>query len=120
MSSPYEGVKIVDDYDNQYLISVIGLEKSKFTSESAMNRVAQVKAQSQANTFINGAQIDMEMIVKTSEFKDQKNNTTSILESVEVIKQNASGFTQGLELLTNFESADSKKEIYIFARKLEK
>lgn len=50
-AKPFEGVKIVDDYDHQYLISVISLEKVKYTSESIMNRVAQVKAQSQASTF---------------------------------------------------------------------
>ena len=56
-AKPFEGVKIVDDYDHQYLISVISLEKVKYTSESIMNRVAQVKAQSQASTFLNGATI---------------------------------------------------------------
>ncbi len=42
-AKPFEGVKIVDDYDHQYLISVISLEKAKYTSEATLNRVAQVK-----------------------------------------------------------------------------
>lgn len=119
-NSPFEGVKIVDDYDNQYLISVIGLEKAKFTSESTMHRVAQVKAQSQANTFINGASIDMQMIIKTTEVTDEKDNSKAITETMEVIKQNSNGFTQGLELLTNFETSDQKKMIFVFSRQLVK
>ena len=29
IAKPFEGVKIVDDYDHQYLISVISLEEAK-------------------------------------------------------------------------------------------
>jgi len=29
-NSPFEGVKIVDDYDKQYLISLVALDKSKY------------------------------------------------------------------------------------------
>ena len=47
----FEGVKIMDDYDHQYLVSVVSLDKTKYSNPSIMNRVAQVKSQSQANTF---------------------------------------------------------------------
>jgi hypothetical protein len=116
-AASFEGVKIVDDYDNQYLISVLSLEKAKYSSESVMNRVAQVKAQSQANTFLNGANISMDMIIKTTE-KVSKDSTYTITESVESIKQNSAGFTQGLELLTNFDNADSKRMVFVFSRAL--
>ena len=119
-SSPFEGVKIIDDYDHQYLISVISLEKAKYTSESTMNRVAQVKAQSQANTFLNGATISMDMVIRTKESKDSTNNVQTIVETVEQIKQNSSGFTQGLELLTNFDNIDNKRLVYIYIREITK
>jgi hypothetical protein len=45
ISNPFEGVKILDDYDHQYLVSVVNLDKTKYTNQSVMNRVAQVKAQ---------------------------------------------------------------------------
>ena len=32
-AAPFEGVKIVDDYDHQYLVSVISLEKAKYTND---------------------------------------------------------------------------------------
>ena len=117
-AKPFEGVKIVDDYDHQYLISVISLEKVKYTSESTMNRVAQVKAQSQASTFLNGATISMDMVIMTKEFKDSTNNVKTIVETVEQIKQNSVGFSQGLELLTNFDNTDSIRMVYIYIREM--
>ena len=115
-SSPFEGVKIVDDYDHQYLVSVISLEKAKYTSESVMNRVAQVKAQSQASTFLNGATISMDMIITTKETQDSTNNVTTIVETVEEIKQNSVGFSQGLELITNINDSDGLKMVFIYMR----
>jgi hypothetical protein len=121
MSSPFEGVKIVDDYNHQYLVSVISIEKAKYSSESVMNRVAQVKAQSQASTFINGANISMDMVITTKETKDSSNKSLStITETVESIKQNAVGFSKGLEFLTNFDNADNLKKIFIFIREIKK
>jgi hypothetical protein len=118
-ASPFEGVKIVDDYDNQYLVSVISLEKAKYTSESTMNRVAQVKAQSQASTFLNGATISMDMIITTKESKDSSNALRTIVETVEQIKQNSVGFSQGLEFLTSLTSQDNLRTVFIYIRKLE-
>jgi hypothetical protein len=119
-SSPFEGVKIVDDYDHQYLISVISLEKAKYTSESTMNRVAQVKAQSQANTFLNGSTISMDMVIRTTETKDEKQNTQTIIETVEIIKENATGFSQGMEQLTNFDNTDNLRKVFVYCREIEK
>ena len=119
-AKPFEGVKIVDDYANQYLVSVISLEKAKYTSESIMNRVAQVKAQSQASTFLNGAAISMDMVITTTETKDSTNNVKTIVETVEQIKQNSMGFSQGLELLTNFDNSDNLRMVFIYIRELKK
>ena len=118
-ATPFEGVKIVDDYDHQYLLSVISLEKAKYTNPSIMNRVAQVKAQSQASTFLNGATISMDMVIKTTE-KTSEDSTSTIVETVESIKQNSMGFTQGLELLTNFENTDSKRMVFMYYREIKK
>jgi 6-pyruvoyl-tetrahydropterin synthase len=117
-SKPFEGVKIVDDYDHQYLVSVISLEKAKYTSEATMNRVAQVKAQSQANTFLNGSTISMDMVISTKETKDSTNKTTTIVETVEQIKQNSMGFSQGLELLTNFDNSAAQRMVFIYSREM--
>ena len=117
-SKPFEGVKIVDDYDHQYLVSVISLEKGRYSNEATMNRVAQVKAQSQANTFLNGSNISMDIIITTKEFKDSANNLKTIIETVEQIKQKSMGFSQGLELLTNFDNSDELRMVFIYAREM--
>jgi hypothetical protein len=116
-SSPFEGVKIVDDYDHQYLVSVLSLDKTKYTNPSIMNRVAQVKAQSQANTYLNGSNISMDLVIKTSEQKTGNKNET-LVESIESIKENAIGFSQGLELLNNFEDEGTKRMVFIYYREI--
>ena len=117
MAAPFEGVKIVEDYERKYLISILSLEKAKYTNPSVMNRVAQVKAQSQANTFLNGATITMDMVIKTTETKT-KDSINTIVETIESIKQNSMGFTQGLELLTNFENSDGKRMVFVYMREM--
>jgi hypothetical protein len=117
-AAPFDGVKILDLYNSQYLVSIVSLSKAKYNSESTLFRVAQVKAQSQANTFLNGATISMDMVITTKELKDTANNITSIVETVESIKQNSSGFSQGLELLTNFNSSDNEKMVFIYFRRM--
>ena len=114
----FEGVKVVDDYENQYFISVLSLEKAKYNSPSIMHRVAQVKAQSQANLFFNGSSISTDFIIKTTERKNRDSINTKTIEIIESIKENANGFTKGLELLTNFDNADGKRMVYIFYREL--
>jgi hypothetical protein len=117
-ASPFDGVKLVDDYDHQYLVSVLSLDKAKYSDPSIMNRVAQVKAQSQASTFLNGATISMDMVITTTEVKGKPDST--IVQTVEQIKQNSLGFSKGLELLTNFDQADSKKMVFIYFREMKK
>ena len=111
----FEGVKVIDDYDHQYFISVLALDKSKNKSESEMFRVAQVKGQSQANTFFNGSTISSELIIKTTETASD-GKTSNALKTIESIKENSSGFVKGMELLTNFDSSDEKKMVFIFYR----
>lgn len=119
-SKPFEGVKIIDDYDHNYLVSIVTLDKAKYTSESIMNRIAQVKSQSQASTFLNGATISMDMVITTTEKKDSQNNVNTIVETVEQIKQNSTGFSQGLELLSNFDNSDNSRMVYIYIREIKK
>ena len=119
MSSPFDGVKIIEDYYHQYMVSVIGMDKAKYADPSVMNRVAQVKAQSQVNTFLNGASIDMSLVVRTTETTEAGQSKVTT-ESLEQIKQNSTGFSQGLELLSNFDNAEGKKVVYVYVREIKK
>jgi len=112
-SAPFEGVKVIDDYDHQYFISVLSLEKGKYPNESMMNRVAQVKGQSQANIFFNGSTISSDLVIKTTEDKSTDKPSTAV-ETIESIKENSLGFVKSMELLTNFENTDGKRIIFIF------
>lgn len=116
-STHFEGVKVIDDYDHQYFISVISLEKAKYPSSSTMNRVAQVKAQQQANTFFNGSTISSDLVIKTNETKDST-STKSTVEMIESIRENSIGFVQGMELLTNFDAEEGKRMIFIYFREM--
>ena len=109
---PFEGVKIVEDYEDTYLISALSVPTNKYPSASMMIRVAEVKAQSQANTFLNGSNITMDMIMTTKDSESEagvKESTTTMIES---IKQNADGFVKAMELLTNFELDKLKVNSY--------
>ena len=117
-SSPFEGVKIVDGYDKDVMISVVAIEATKYPSESIRNRVAQVKAQEKASTFVNGAEISLDVIISTKETTDGNNQVTKVTESMERIRQSSTGFSQGLELLVTFENYDKTKIVYIFGREI--
>jgi hypothetical protein len=117
-SSPFEGVKIVEGYDKDVMISVVTIEATKYPSESIRNRVAQVKAQEKASTFVNGAQISLDVIISTKETTDGNNQVTKVTESMERIRQSSTGFSQGLELLITFENNDKTKVVYIFGREM--
>ena len=81
--------------------------------------MAQVKAQSQANTFLNGSNIEMDFIIKTTEKRSEESEKVTI-ETVEKIKENSSGFVKALELLSNFDSEQEEgMMVFIYFKKIE-
>ena len=108
-NAPFEGVRAVDDYNQQYLISVLTLEKAKYTNESVMFRVAGVKAMSQASRFFNGSSINSDLIIRTSEKSDGTGDT----EMIETINEKSVGFVKSLELLTNFD-IENGRMVFIY------
>lgn len=114
-NAPFDGVKAVEDYDNTYLMSVVKLDKTKYKSESALNRVASVKAMSQASRFFNGSNITDDMIIRTTE----KADGTSDTEIIENIRENSVGYVKQLEQLTNFAAPDGQ-HVFIFITPLNK
>lgn len=109
-NAPFEGVRAVDDYEQQYLISVLTLDPTKYGgNESAMFRVAGVKAMSQASRFFNGSNITSDLIIRTSE----KSDGTADTEMIETIKENSVGFVRTLELLANF-ALDNGRMAFIY------
>ena len=117
-SSPFEGVKMIEDYDNKYIISIISLEKAG-KNTSILARIAQTKAQRQVSTFFNGAVITSEFIIKTTETKADSSEVQTTVETIEKIKENSVGFVNGLELLTNLDIAEGKRALFIYIKKTE-
>lgn len=114
-NAPFDGVKAVEDYDNAYLMSVVKLDKEKYKTESALNRVASVKAMSQASRFFNGSNITDDMIIRTTENADGTSDT----EIIENIREYSAGYVKQLEHLTNFPAKDGQ-QVFIFITPLTK
>lgn len=113
--APFEGVRAVNDYDNAFLISVLALDKEKYKTESALNRVASIKAMAQASRYFNGSNITQEMIIHTTE----KADGTSDTDIIENIRENSVGYVKALEQLTNFKRKDGL-QVFIFITPLTK
>ncbi len=108
-SNPFEGVRIITDYDNTYLVTVISLDKTKYQNESIMNRVASVKAMSEANRYLNGSNITMDMVIHMTEHQDGKTDT----QIIERIQETATGYVKQLEQLTTF-SGSNNRQVFIY------
>ena len=113
--APFEGVRAVDDYDNAFLISVLALDKEKYKTEAALNRVASIKAMAQASRYFYGSNITQDMIIRTSEKSDGSSDT----EIIENIRENSIGYVKALEQLTNFTRKDGQ-QVFIFITPLAK
>ena len=116
-SEPFEGCRIVDDYDNSYMLAVVVLDKSKYSTASVMNRVAQVKSQRIAGEFFNGSQSYSEFVVKTP-LCVEKGGNPQMVETLEIIKVNSIGYVKQMQLLTSFDSEDASK-VFVFYKKVE-
>jgi hypothetical protein len=113
-NAPYD-VKIVEDYDNNYLVSAVLLDPSKYSgNENAMLRVASVKAMSQASRYFNGSSITADLVITTKEDAQGNANT----EIVEKIRENSIGYVKQLEHLSNFTN-DEGKQVFIYLKQVE-
>lgn len=109
-SAPFEGVKVVSDYDNTYLLSVLQLDPSKYGgNESTMNRVASVKAMSQVSRFNNGSHISEDCVIRTTESEDGKASTETIIS----IYEKSIGYVKSMEQLTNL-TDDNGMRVFLF------
>jgi hypothetical protein len=107
-NNPFEGVKVVEDYDDVYLISVVALDSAKYSSEAIMNRVAEVKARAQALRFFNGASITLDMVVTTRE----DDNGTITTEMVEKLHEKSFGYVESMEMLTVIDKTEQYVYVY--------
>lgn len=108
-------VKVVEDYDNHYLVSVVILDSAKYGgNESTMLRVASVKAMSQASRYFSGSNIKADLIITTKE--DAAGNAST--EIIEKIKENSIGYVNQLEHLSNFTN-DEGKQVFLYVKQID-
>ena len=114
-NAPFEGVKVIQDYDNEYILSVVVLPVANYSSESDMNRVAMIKAQRQVSTFFNGSAITSDLVITTSENPVDSTVTTTLTET---IRERSIGYFRQLELLTSFPVEQGARKVFVYYKKL--
>lgn len=113
-NNPFEGVRIVADYNNDYLLSAVLVKNNG--NETASNRIAQVKNNRQVSVFINGlVTIDSKTIILTKKDVQQKKSNEEI---IEILHESSVGMVRGMEILRVIERPDNYK-CYLFYRKIE-
>lgn len=112
-AAPFDGVRVVDDYDNAYLISVLSLDKTKYKTDYEMNRVASVKAMSQVSRYLNGSKIETDVIIHTYENTNSQRDT----EIIERVQEFSMGYVKYLEELTNF-TGQNNQQVFIYIKRM--
>lgn len=115
-NAPFDGCRIVDDYDNSYLLSVVALDKSKYKTPQIMNRVADVKSQRNAGEFFNGSQSYTEMTIKTPKGEEHESDMAEVYE---IIRTNSIGYVRQMQLLTSFEDSTGIM-VFVYYKRIDK
>ena len=116
-NAPFDGCRIVDDYDNSYLLSVVALDKTKYKTPQVMNRVAEVKSQRNAGEFFNGSQSYTEMTIRTP--KSEEKGESDMTEVYELIRVNSIGYVKQMQLLTSFDD-NTGMRVFLYYKKVDK
>ena len=90
----FDGARIISAPANKYLVAVVTLDNAKYTSATMRDKAASMKAKQMTNTLVNGSVITSDIVIKTEE-----NDKTATVSSTEIVKENAMGSINGLELL---------------------
>jgi hypothetical protein len=111
---PFDGARIVSAPNNKYIVSVITLDNAKYSSPEMRDKAGHMKAKQFVNILVNGSTISSETIIRT----DETDKATEIT-NTEIVKEQAMGFINGLELLTTKEITPNKTT-YLYFSKLNK
>lgn len=114
--NPIEGAKYVFIDSCKFLIGV-GITSTSSKNVSVMNRVASVKARRGVLLLLNNPKVTSETTIQTEQIISES-NTEFIEHYFDKIKEEASGFVNGMETLTAFKSSDGSNYIYIIVQPL--
>lgn len=114
-NSPFSGIKVIDDEENKYLISVVVLNPGKYNGdELTMTKIANVKSSSQVSKYLNGSSISSEVVIHTTETNGEETD----VEVMEKIKENSIGYVKSLELLSTFVD-EKQQQVYVYFKEVE-
>lgn len=114
-SAPFEGIKVVSDYENNYLLSVVLVKKGS-SSASALDRIAQVKSARQVSQYLGAlTQVDSKTIIS---MKEDPVTGEAINEITDIIKENSIGYAKSMEVLKAFDVNDGVERCYMFYRNI--
>ncbi|WP_147332537.1 hypothetical protein [Phocaeicola vulgatus] len=111
----YEGIKLIEDYEKNYIISILSLNKKIYPSSSTMFRVAKVKAAQQIGAYISGTQVSSELLIRIVD--DDRDSIR--VEKMEVIIEQSQSFVREVEFLTSFPKKDTENEVvFIYGKEI--
>lgn len=111
----YEGIKLIEDYEKNYIISILSLNKKIYPSSSTMFRVAKVKAAQQIGAYISGTQVSSELLIRIVD--DDRDSIR--VEKMEVIIEQNQSFVREVEFLTSFPKKDTENEVvFIYGKEI--
>jgi hypothetical protein len=111
-SKIFDGARIISAPNKKYIVSVVTLDNSKYTSPEMRDKAAFMKAKQFVNTMVNGSTISSDLVLRTDE-----NDKQTAINSTETIREQAMGFIQGLEILDSKELT-TNKTTYIYYSKI--
>jgi hypothetical protein len=106
-----DGARFISAPGKKYIFTSISLENEKYTSSEMRDKVSLMKAKQLMNSLLNGSTLTSEQILRT----DETDNRTEVT-NTEIIRENARGFIQGLELLFSREITPQKTTYVYYAQ----
>ena len=109
----------IEYYPNDFIVSTVLLDNSKYKSQSKMNRVANILAKRQVMSYFQGSKIEDVFIYKTNEngrleISKEDENTYN------AIKESSSGRVNAVQLLDKLKVPNSNQWAYVFIKEIEK
>lgn len=111
LNEPFQGARIVENVDNCYLITVVA--ESPGENDYLVQRKAEVKGMSYANTFINGAHVSQNTIIHMK--MNSKGYSDEEIE--DFFEARSMGYVQTMQVISTFTDSQGKK-VFVFCKQL--
>lgn len=110
-SLPFDGCRLVDDYDHCYLVSIVVIGETQNNGEMSMSNVAKATALRKASQFFRGS-LTRNSVITTPRVEEYGISAMRNI-SLETIKMYSEQYVNQMTLLTSFEN-EYKAKVYVF------